>query len=138
MRLGSSQRCPFDIVNTKLNPSTSRYSPQPVVVITLPIRKRASQSAVFAFGYSFGISSLTTANAALLLPPEPSWWAETPGSVCINLAWRAVNRPTLGSIRDDKPIVLSIKQSTRVTATHPYIGQYKYCPNRPIYFASTT
>ncbi len=36
---GSFQRCPFDIVNTKLNLSASRYSLQLVVVLIPPIPK---------------------------------------------------------------------------------------------------
>jgi hypothetical protein len=35
-RLGSSQRCPLDIVNVKPDLSTSQYSPRPAVVLTPP------------------------------------------------------------------------------------------------------
>ncbi len=39
------------------------------------------------------IDTKTTANAVPFLPPKPSWWAETPGSVCVDLAWRARCKP---------------------------------------------
>src|SRR6266576_2275807 len=40
------------------------------------------------------IDTKTAANALpLVLPPEPSWWAETPGSACVECIWRARCKP---------------------------------------------
>src|SRR6266550_4135583 len=140
-RLGSSKRCPLDIVNTKSDLSTSLYSPKSMAVFTPPIPKRASQPVPFGLGcnlamlstmmqvlcvITFGaipnreakemqytiiheyfeddrtttsappyasIDTGATANAVPFLPPEPSWWAETPGSACVERIWRARCKP---------------------------------------------
>ena len=39
------------------------------------------------------IDTGTTANAVPFIPPKPSRWAETPGSVCVDLTWRARCKP---------------------------------------------
>ena len=141
-RLGSSKRYPLDIVNAKFDLSTSLYSPtKSMAVSTPPIPKRASQPVPFSLGcnlamlstmmqvlcvITFGaipnreaeemqytiiheyfeddrtttsappyasIDTGATANAVPFLPPEPSWWAETPGSVCVERIWRAHCKP---------------------------------------------
>ena len=138
LRLGSSQRCPLHVVNLKLGSSTNWYSPQPIVVLTLPLPKRTRQIVTFALGCNLDMSSTmmrilrviffrashnrkaeeteytiiheyieddespTSAspsyayvdtkaptNALQMLPPEPSWWAETSSSVCVERIWRA-------------------------------------------------
>ncbi|KAF8333384.1 hypothetical protein F5887DRAFT_1260326 [Amanita rubescens] len=155
--LGSSQRCPFDVVNTKFNSSTSLYSPQPAAVYTLHIPERTSQAVSFDLDCSLGISLRTTrvlsvitfcetrhceaeeteytiiheyieddeapastppsyayvdvkatVNALPSLPPEPSWWAETPGSVCVERVWRARCKPPSFAVnlrRQNYPVV---------------------------------
>ena len=39
------------------------------------------------------IDTKATANAVPLLLPKPSWWAETPGSTCIECIWHTHCKP---------------------------------------------
>ncbi|KAF8344687.1 hypothetical protein F5887DRAFT_917898 [Amanita rubescens] len=134
-----SRRYPCDVVSQSFNPSAAAYSPQPVVVLTLPIPKRASQAIAFDLGCSLGrllrmtlvlsvitfraihnceaeeteytiiheddktptpappsyayVDAKATANAPPSIPPEPSWWAETPDSTCVKRIWRTRHKP---------------------------------------------
>ncbi|KAF8321955.1 hypothetical protein F5887DRAFT_1087345 [Amanita rubescens] len=51
----SLRRYPCNVVSQSFNPSATAYSPQPVVVLTPPILKRASQVVAFDLGCSLGM-----------------------------------------------------------------------------------
>ncbi|KAF8341075.1 hypothetical protein F5887DRAFT_1076642 [Amanita rubescens] len=135
----SLRRYPCNVISQLFNPSAAAYSPQPVVVLTPPILKRASQVVAFDLGCSLGTSlrmmwvfsaitfraihnreaeeteytiiheddktptsappsypyvdAKAAANAPPSLPPEPSWWAETPDSTCVKRIWRTRHKP---------------------------------------------
>ena len=57
LRLGSSQQYSLDVINIKLNLSTSSYSPQSVAVLTSPMPKRTSKTVTFALGCSLAMWS---------------------------------------------------------------------------------
>ncbi|KAF8332547.1 hypothetical protein F5887DRAFT_1080693 [Amanita rubescens] len=134
-----TRRYPCDVVSQSFNPSAAVYSPQPVVVLTLPILKRASQAVAFDLDCSLGtllrmtrvlsvitfraihnreaketeytiihkddktptsaphsyayVDAKAAANALPSIPPESSWWAETPDSTCVERVWRTRYKP---------------------------------------------
>ncbi len=61
------------------------------------------------------VEDKATANAVPFLPPKPSWWAETPGSVCIERIWHAGCKPpniiAVNSRRQDNHVVNKMKNS---------------------------